>query len=110
MIRSAASRGHPPTAGVGWRAAANSSTSAGGLVSSASTEVARCWMLVKRTTSGGRAETVLEYGCSAPTTKREASACSAASLALAISRSASMSSSASLAPRATEPAIGWAYA
>src|ERR1700674_2651647 len=54
---SAASRGQPPTAGVGWRAAASSSSLAGGSKSSAVTAVARCWMLVKRTTSCGRADT-----------------------------------------------------
>jgi hypothetical protein len=67
-------------------------------------------MFVNRTTSGGRAATLRENGRSASTTNRETTSCSAASFALSRSWFASRSSSASVAPRATEPAIGWACA
>ena len=67
-------------------------------------------MLVKRTTSGGLAATLREKGRSASTTKRDTTSCSAASLRLDRSCSARRSSSASVAPRATEPAIGCACA
>src|ERR1700674_3499604 len=106
MRLSAASRGQPPTAGGGGSAAAGSSGSAGGSCSSAVTEVARCWMFVNRTTSGGGAFTDRANGRSASTTNSETRRCSAASFALSLSCRASTSSSASVAPRATDPAIG----
>src|ERR687897_990240 len=56
MNASAASRGRPHTAGVGWRARTSSSTDGAGCDSRPSTRVARCWTFATATTDGSAYE------------------------------------------------------
>ena len=108
MSSHAGRRGWPATAGVGCSAAARRRAGAGESSNSrARTLVARCWMFVKRTTSGSAASTEDANGASASRTAVAVTRCSERFLAEARSSAASLSSSASSAPRAVEPAIGW---